>query len=690
MFAATLACGVYASDEAERLLKSGRNAEVVDGDLRSAIEKYKKAAQVGNRAQVAQALLRQAECHQKLGDADAKKIYGRVMREFADQKEAASTARARLGVTVGAETALTIRQVWSGQDVNLDGSPSPDGRYLAYVNWKARGNLAIRDLTTGENRDLTTETDWSFAERPVITPDGKRVVYSWYSNPTAQWTLRSIALDGSAMRTISDAELVPASISPDGKTIAGTLFDKGTRQLAVADAATGKVTVLKSLKWMRPDIGNFSPDGKFLAYALPVTADSEDRNVYVISVDGSSESTVAAAPGSSSRPFFTPDGSQLVHASNKTSRWDLWAVPMYVGKPSGAAEVLRPDIGKVRLLGFDKNGGLYVGAEVQEMEVRVVDLDPSSWTVKGEPRRIASRYHSINTAANWSRDGSKLAYISNRKNLENGQSGEVTFVVRTVADGKEREYTVPVAQFATARAFQWFPDGQSLLLTEYWQGGGGFRRLDLTTGAVSPLFKPVPGSTGFFGTVSPDGKGVLYGVKDTTTLDPKDPNKPPVTRLARRDLVSGEETYIASPKAWVLTSPVTSHDGKYVAFHAFCAGEKEQCIWVVPVSGGEAPRVLRVTKGRLLQGWGMAFAPKNEGLFATVTESQAGKLEHSEIVFVPMNGGASRTVGIPMPLVTMPSVHPSGTSLAFSETKNDGHVSVVQNLFRKESRRAAK
>lgn len=38
-----------------------------------------------DRAVVATALVRMAECYQKLGDAESRKIYERVAREFADQ-----------------------------------------------------------------------------------------------------------------------------------------------------------------------------------------------------------------------------------------------------------------------------------------------------------------------------------------------------------------------------------------------------------------------------------------------------------------------------------------------------------------------------------------------------------------------------------------------------------------------------
>src|SRR5436305_10943351 len=97
--------------DAELRLQAAIHAEMVDGNCKAAIEQYKKVAESGNRAVAAKALIRMAECHQKLGDAESKKIYERVAREYADQKEPAAIARERLGSTAGKE--LMIRQVWS-------------------------------------------------------------------------------------------------------------------------------------------------------------------------------------------------------------------------------------------------------------------------------------------------------------------------------------------------------------------------------------------------------------------------------------------------------------------------------------------------------------------------------------------------------------------------------------------------
>jgi outer membrane protein assembly factor BamD (BamD/ComL family) len=110
-------------DDPEVLLQAAIQKETVDGDLRGAIERYKKLAQTGNRSVAAQALIHMAECYRKLGDDDSRKTYERVVRDYGDQTEAVRLARTRLE-TSGSGKSMTTRKVWTPPDPSLDWTPS--------------------------------------------------------------------------------------------------------------------------------------------------------------------------------------------------------------------------------------------------------------------------------------------------------------------------------------------------------------------------------------------------------------------------------------------------------------------------------------------------------------------------------------------------------------------------------------
>ena len=129
LLGALLALPAAAQVKAEVALRAAMETETVKGDLKGAIEQYKKVAQAGDRAIAARALIRMAECYQKLGDAESRKIYERVVREYADQNEAVAVARTRLGGSAVAHSAgIVTRQVWTGPKVDVTGAVSPDGR----------------------------------------------------------------------------------------------------------------------------------------------------------------------------------------------------------------------------------------------------------------------------------------------------------------------------------------------------------------------------------------------------------------------------------------------------------------------------------------------------------------------------------------------------------------------------------
>ncbi len=101
------------SDTARTMLEAARKAEVVDGDLNGAIKRYQAiVAQYAktDRALVATALVRMADSYRKLGNPEWRNIYERVVREFADQKDAVAEARANVGATA----TLARRRLWSG------------------------------------------------------------------------------------------------------------------------------------------------------------------------------------------------------------------------------------------------------------------------------------------------------------------------------------------------------------------------------------------------------------------------------------------------------------------------------------------------------------------------------------------------------------------------------------------------
>jgi len=182
------------SSQADLLFESARQKETLEGDPKGAIREYEEIVKrhSSDREVAAKALLAMAECHQKLGDGEARAIYERVLREYADQKQSVALARARLGGSGSATRAKGDRPVWTGPKVDGFGTSSPDGRLLTYTDWST-GGLVLRDLVAGTDRRLTPGS-WAEGQTQfsAISRDAKQVAYQWCEHRRSQRTAQRI------------------------------------------------------------------------------------------------------------------------------------------------------------------------------------------------------------------------------------------------------------------------------------------------------------------------------------------------------------------------------------------------------------------------------------------------------------------------------------------------------------------
>ena len=173
--------------------------------------------------------MRMADCYLKLGDAQARTIYERLVREFADQKEAVAIARTSLGGASAAPVAKGDRSLWRGGDVDLFGTVSPDGRFLTYTDWELTNNIMLRDLVAGTSRPLTGNTTYGqfgYSGWSAISRDGKQFAFEWTPRESPD-ELRVASFNGTGvppsrrLRQFEQGESVrPFDWSPDGKWIA--------------------------------------------------------------------------------------------------------------------------------------------------------------------------------------------------------------------------------------------------------------------------------------------------------------------------------------------------------------------------------------------------------------------------------------------------------------------------------------
>jgi Tol biopolymer transport system component len=584
-------------------LQAAIRTENVDGDLSGAIKQYAAIASKykTDRAVAATALVHMAECYQKLGDVQARKIFEQILRDYADQKEAVTMARKHLGRGRDAATLTTVasRRVWTlPPEGGIDfGAVSHDGRYIPFTNDRVNEELFLHDLMTGTDRRVTNgasfrpgmpRSEHQYPEEWSFSWDGKQLAYNWFVGWKNSYELRVIDLQGTGIpqfRLLIDDPQVqridPYDWSPDGKWIAAWLSRRdSSRQIGLVSAQDGSLRVLKTLDG-KPRRMFFSPDGQYVAYDL-----AGQNDIFILTTDASSEITAVAHPSYDELAGWSPDGTRLVFKSDRGGTADLWALGFVGGKTRGSPELIKRDARGLSM-GITTSGSLYSKVfPGRQTDIHAASFDFEKALFVSTPAPMVNTFVGRNSAPYWSPDGKYVAYLSQRND-------QAVIGIRTIETGQVRELVPPALHHL--QLFGWAPDGGSFIATAAIVLGGraGIYKIDAQSGHGSLVVPPrrdgpLAGSTYLMSAVlSPDGK-TLYFVQMS--------NPPGATEFAlvKRDLASAAETELLRRSA--LGEPNLSPDGRYIAAASSNPSMKSNTFLIIPTAGGESIEVIRRTQ----------------------------------------------------------------------------------------------
>ena len=659
---ALLAAG-QKNDQAELALKAAIKTETVDGDLKGAIEQYKTiAAQPGAaRATVATALLRMGQCHEKLGNAEARTAYEQVVREYGDQTAVAAEARTKLAALAGAggasgSSTLAVRRVWAQADPT--GKVSPDGRFLSFTNWDSE-DIAIRDLATGQNRLLTDTGNLAgsgrgWAEYSMPSPDNKNVAYAWYSDG---YNLCVVGFDGSKARVLRAAgngvlDLLPVAWSPDGRQLlAEFVKTDNTRDMMLVAVADGSAKLLKAVGKGPSPGGVFSPDGRYVAWATK-------EGLSLFDLQSGTESPLIPDRTNHEVLGWAPDGKHILFSSERSGSADAWLIAVAGGKALGKPIFVKKDWGS-RPMGFTRTGSFFYAADNNVFSVQVAELDPASGNMVSPPQPAFRRGNM--RSPDWSPDGRLLAAVDARKPMR-------AVIIRSMDTGEEREFRIGEWAIGGARSgLRWTPDGKAVVVPE--SEYKNLIRIDVQTGQVTSLM-PLPALADCSFDFSRDGNIVFY-------VRPVAP--PNVNALVSHDLRSGRETVIIEKQG--LFAVVVSPDGQSLLIATW--GESDyQVLFVMPAAGGEARELVRVGGEKETGFWGSPSWTA-DGRYVAFMKGVKGKTPNQwELWRVAAEGGEPQPTGLTVGRqIGGLRPHPDGRRLASNDFKVNLEVWVMENFL---------
>ncbi len=370
---------------------------------------------------------------------------------------------------------------------------SPDGRYQSFIDWSTMGELAIRDLKTGEIRQVTNtaKSEGGFAYGMVFSSDGTQIAYQWWHED--RYVLRTIATEGGKAHTLLDPasrsahSVDPFDWSPDDKSVlaglvtwespTGTGFGNASFELVTVSTSDGAVRTLKRGADFLVPYGRafFSPDGRYVAYSARFAGSDAMSDVTVLALESGREEQVFSGPSDDQVLGWSEDGRRLYVMSDRAGSYSLWALPVAEGARAGDPKLIRREVHGF-MSGNVANGNLFYHIVTEYPKLYTMELDLETGRVLSEPvaeegGRTVWIDHPV-----WSPDGQFLAYARG--------ADPQTIVVRAAMGNHLREFALP-AGFLSVTRMRWTPDSRSLVIGAQGAahyGSSNVLRLTLATG----------------------------------------------------------------------------------------------------------------------------------------------------------------------------------------------------------------
>jgi Tol biopolymer transport system component len=569
---------------------------------------------------------------------------------------------------------MVVRRLWFYPDgLDFWGGPSPDGRYVTFVDWKTN-DLAVHDFVTGENRLLTTIgslADSGFAVTSTFSPDGKTVAYGWEK---ANDELRLVDFDGSNPRVLYSNEKL--NVNPEEWTADGAKILVGIQgiadrvfQIGIVTVASGSLQVFATLDKHSPFEISISPDGRYVIFDAPGEEGPPEHDILVIDASTLEVGTLVEHPADDRVLGWSPDGEHVLFASDRSGTLGAWLLPVADGKATGQPRLVKHELWRMRPLGFARNGSFLYGVPMNMPDAYVATFDVETGNLIDHPTLISNTYFGRNGGAEWSPDGRYLAYISMRGALPSAFGSEF-IVVRSAETGEVRELQPSLGGMGLPH---WSPDSRSLLARGAdEQNRQGVFRVDAQTGEVEPLIYYESGEYLIMAEWLESDNRLLLSVLSEDG-----------SRMSVRDQETGKEDVLyqgGEGRGRVHPRFDGSPDGRQLAF-VLVREDGGKSLMVMPTSGGEPRELFRCDKG---SPWPQAVQWSHDARYVYyVLWGYPEDDPRRGLWRVPANGGEPEQLDWYMEINAkqVPSFHPDGRRIAFTVSEFGAEVWVMEDFL---------
>ncbi len=311
------------------------------------------------------------------------------------------------------------------------------------------------DEPTSSTLSLKDVFNLEYATNPVVTPDGKHVVYERRSMDIMTDSMRrnlwSVALDGSShLPILSDSKnhFNPV-FSPDGTKMAYLSSKEGKVQVYLKDLASNSTTRVTDVS-MSPSSMSFSPDGKYLAFSM--FTPTKAKPLFSLGFKPK-DAEWAENPQYIDQTNFQRDGMGMRRPGNM----QVYVVPTIGGTPRQITSGAHDHAGSIA---WSKSGQqLIISANTRDdAEFDMLNSDLFSIDVATSKVTKLTDMSGPERSPQLSPNGNKIAFVGNE---DNGKSNQLSQLYVMNADGSDIENLTSKLDRSVG-AVKWADNGKGL------------------------------------------------------------------------------------------------------------------------------------------------------------------------------------------------------------------------------------
>lgn len=235
-------------------------------------------------------------------------------------------------VVSGATASMTRLTFSPGPNGAFSPQWSPDGSHITFVidQWVGGTNrdvdLFMVSAGGGEPVRLTADPDRAFS--PSWSPDGTRLAFiSSRTTNSEIYIMNAIAGAEPVQVTAFQGSRNPTVVrwSPDGNQFAYVDMRSlsPSCKIFIMPSMGGASTFVCEGSWILSI--DWSPDGSRLAFTAYLgTSPDGNFEIWIVPVSGGAATRLTRDPGSDQWPAWSPDGNQIMFASDRDGSGDLW------------------------------------------------------------------------------------------------------------------------------------------------------------------------------------------------------------------------------------------------------------------------------------------------------------------------------------------------------------------------------